>query len=100
MSLNAVHTMDIPEDLCNKLEGLHYEVYARKDLLATMVRQGLADSEAYVKYHKEYVKFYGEYEELKNQVTNEYVAPKYPNSTWNLDFKTHNLTITENGVDA
>ena len=45
----------IPEEVSNHMEGLMYEMNARKDLLAFMIVNGMNHSEDFKIYHQEYV---------------------------------------------
>ena len=83
------------QDLINFIEGLHYEVNSRKDLIAFMLNNNMrTDTDAYKKYNKEYMEFYIQYIEAKNQLEKMYVRTAVENPTdWNLDFETGKLTI-------
>lgn len=83
----------IPEEVSNHMEGLMYEMNARKDLLAFMIVNGMNHSEDFKIYHQEYVESMINYEKGKKELANNYVLDKYPNCTWALDFATHTINI-------
>lgn len=85
-------TITIPKDLSNYIESLQYECEARKDLCAFMINKGMADSEAFNRYHKEYMEFFAQLETAKNEMANEYI-PK--GKKWNLDFATSQVTFDD-----
>lgn len=84
----------IPEKMSDYIEGLMYEVNARKNLVAFCIERGMdLEGEVFQRYHKEYVDFTAEYEMAKKEMADTYVVPEYPNCNWQLDFATHTLTI-------
>ena len=94
--MNKINTVQVivSEDMSNYIEGLMYEVNARKDLVAFCIERGMSlDGEIFQRYHKEYVDFSAQYEMAKKELEKTYVQAEYPNSKWRLDFPTHTLTI-------
>ena len=87
--------IEIPESLSNYIEGLHYEVNARRDIIALLIRQG-DTGDAFQKYHKEYLEYYAKLETAKDTMANEYVKPKYPNCDWRLDFSANTVYVQPN----
>ena len=84
----------IPEKMSDYIEGLMYEVNARKNLVAFCIERGMdLEGEVFQRYHKEYVDFTAEYEMAKKEMEREYVSSKYPGSKWRLDFATQTLHI-------
>lgn len=84
----------IPEKMSDYIEGLMYEVNARKNLVAFCIERGMdLEGEVFQRYHKEYVDFTAEYEMAKKEMEREYIVSKYPNCTWRLDFGTHTVTV-------
>lgn len=84
----------IPQDVSNYIEGLMYEVNARKDLVAFCIDRGISiDSDVFQRYHKEYVDFSAQYEMAKKEMESTYIMPKHPNCKWNLDFSTHTVVV-------
>ena len=89
--------IEIPQKMSDYIEGLMYEVNARKDLLTFMVRQDDILEERFKQYHEEYLKFFAKYEMAKDELTETYIRPKYKNTediSWNLNFRTHTLEVT------
>lgn len=84
----------IPEKMSDYIEGLMYEVNARKNLVAFCIERGMdLEGEVFQRYHKEYVDFTAQYELAKKEMEREYVSPKYPGAKWRLDFATQTLHI-------
>ena len=84
----------IPEDMSNYIEGLMYEVNARKDLVAFCIERGVdINNDIFQRYHKEYIDFSAQYEIAKKEMENTYIKPKYPNCKWNLDFSINTVLV-------
>lgn len=89
----------ISKDLSEYIERLQFEKMARENLCAFLIRQDLLNTESFEKYHQEYIELTTEYELAKNELENTYIKPMVPegkNYTWELDFKTYEVTIHEN----
>ena len=88
--------VDIPENLCNYIEGLMYETNARKDVITFMLSQDNINEERFKQYHDEYLTFYAKYETAKSEITNNFIIPKYGDTKliWNLNFSTNQLEVT------
>ena len=89
-------TKQVTQEWVNKIEALQYEVNARKALLLHMVESGMSfESEGYQRYHGEYLDFYKQYEAAKEEFAAEYIYPATGNKrvTWNLDFRTGEVTF-------
>lgn len=86
--------IEIPEEMVNYLQRLAYETDARSNLCAFMTRQGIKN-EAFNDYHREYIEFYTKYELAKKQMEDDYIKPAIEsnNFTWNLDFKTGQVSV-------
>ena len=93
MSNNTKITITIPESLSNYIEGLQYEVNARRDIIALLIRQGEDGSDSFKRYHKEYLEYYAKLETAKDTMANEYVKPSYPECDWRLDFGTGTILV-------
>lgn len=93
MSKKTIH-LTIPEDIVDQTESYMYETNARQALLAYCMEHGIdTDNPIFKRYHDEYVEFHCQYEMMKTKITMGFVAPKYPNAKWNLDFDTCTLTV-------
>ena len=79
------------------LEKLHYEVNARKSLLSYIMTMMPKDNSYFKQYHEEYLELYKQYEKLKLKISQKYVIPVFMDKavTWELDFDTCELIITE-----
>ena len=86
--------VEIPVELCEYIEALQYECNARQNLVAWLLDRGVKGTPQYDAYHKDYVEKYTEYSLAQQELTEKYIKPKYPNSTWRLDFATHIATVT------
>lgn len=87
----------ITEEESVALEKLHYEINARKSLLAYIIATMQKDNLYFKQYHEEYLTLYKQYEQLKSDISQKYIIPSFADKavTWELDFNTHELTITE-----
>jgi hypothetical protein len=89
----------ISKDLSEYIERLQFEKMARENLCTFLIRQDLLNTESFQKYHQEYIELTAEYELAKNELENTYVKPMIQGDktyTWELDFKTYEVTIHEN----
>lgn len=79
------------------LEKLHYEINARKSLLAYIMTTMPKDNSYFAQYHEEYLELYKQYEKLKSSISQKYVIPVFMNKavSWELNFDTCELIITE-----
>jgi metal-responsive CopG/Arc/MetJ family transcriptional regulator len=94
--MKEVRTIEIPESVSDYIESLQYECNARSDLISFMVRNGLQDEEGFKKYHAEFVDFHAQLELAKQNMEDTYLRPECSGSfMWNLDFKTHEVTVVE-----
>lgn len=81
----------VDEALSTKIEALQYEVESRKEIIAQMVGGSLVvKNDQFNRYHDEYKQFFIEYNRAKQELIDAYNLQNY---TWNLDFKTRQLTI-------
>lgn len=78
--------VSIPSDVCNSLEGLMYEVNARKDTIAFMAERGMIGTEQFEAYHREYLDYYRKYERAKENFSKTYIAANHPNCKWTVNF--------------
>lgn len=83
--------------LIDYVESMQYEVESHKELITyAMSKEGLSDSKAFKQYMDDYKDFFIKYNMAKNKVEETYVRTVCPNPvSWNLDFRTGELTITE-----
>lgn len=93
-TVKGVFEVEIPAELCAYLEALQHEVNARQNLVGFMLDRNMKGTPQYEAYHSDYVEKYTEYSFAQQEVTEKYIQPKYPNSSWNLDFSTHIATVT------
>lgn len=79
------------------LEKLHYEINARKSLLAYIMTTMPKDNSYFTQYHEEYLELYKQYEKLKSSISQKYVIPVFMDKaiSWELNFDTCELIITE-----
>ena len=83
--------MKIPSEFCDYIESLMYEVNARRDLCAFMISHGMGESEAFEKYHQEYLRFNAQYMMAKNMVSQMYSEGK----PWRIDFEKGELIFLD-----
>ena len=94
MNKKEIIEVVIPKEMSNYIEGLMYEVNARKNLVAFCIERNIdTNSEIFQRYHKEYVDFTAQYELAKKEMEKEYIVNKYPNCNWKLDFATHTVSV-------
>lgn len=94
-----IHEITIDQNTVNLLEALHYEVSSRKEVIHFMLTKpdpGF-NKELFDHYNKEYAEFYAQYDMAKTELQKTYIPEelKSKNITWNLDFNSCTLTITE-----
>lgn len=79
------------------LEKLHYELNARRGLLSYIMITMPEDNSYFQKYHNDYLELHKHYEELKTEISQKYVIPAFTGKTvtWELDFDSCELTVTE-----
>lgn len=83
----------IPEDFCNLIESLQYEVDSRKDLLNFMVNSGIdVENDSFKKYHKQYMEYFVKYNTAKSELQQEYIDTRGSFNRWNLNFATGEVT--------
>jgi hypothetical protein len=84
----------IDENICSKIEVLHYEVESRKEIITALLKVGtIAESELFKNYNNEYKKYFIEYNKAKQEMLEEYKIPN--NCVWKLDFSTKELFYEE-----
>lgn len=103
---NNVKTYTVNEETANYIQGLQYERDARRDLLAFMLAGNMdTGTEAFRRYHTEYMDFYQQY----NLATMDFeriqlpkIAPELAGRafTWNLDFSSREVTVTMDAGDS
>lgn len=88
------------QKLIDYMEGLSYEVAARRDVITFMLANKMdTDSAQFRAYHKEYMEFFVQLENAKAQLEKDYVRPNIQGKAeWNLDYETRLLTISEAGA--
>lgn len=85
----------VTQDWVNRIEALQYEVSARQGILAYMIENGHnMDSDNYKRYNAEYLDFFKQLEEAKEEFAEQYVYPETNGKrvAWNFDFK--NLEVS------
>lgn len=81
----------IDEQLCEKLEMLHYEVNSRKEIITSFLNMSSnISSELFQAYQDKYKEYFTAYNKAKQEMTKKYEVPAGEN--WNLDFNTRELT--------
>lgn len=89
-------TVKVTQDWVNRIEALQYEVSARQNILAFMIENGHnMDADNYKRYNGEYLDFFKQLEEAKEEFATEYVYPQTNGKrvAWNLDFKELEVTF-------
>ena len=93
MSKSKMVTLDVPKELSNYVESLAYEVKSRADIISFMISHGMASTGDFKAYHDEYTQFYMSYEMAKNEISEKYVKPRFPNCTWRLEFSESRIYV-------
>ncbi len=95
------------QEIINLIQSLQYEVESRKNIIKDLMNSDNGfmnyNEKTFNKYHKEYVEFFVQYETAKEELQKMYVkeyVDKYSSVSWNLDFGTHELTITYDDCDC
>lgn len=84
-------TEKVSKDICEHLQRLDYTVVALKSLYFGALQEGL-DKEKIKKIFEEYINALAEVDRAREKMWNEF-KEKYPNSKWNLDYSSGELTI-------
>lgn len=92
-----VKRISVDVEVVNMLQKVHYEIIARKELIATMVKAGTNDCKGFKEYEQAYAELLGEYEKMKRSVTESYIPEEYASEHyfWNMDFDNYELVILE-----
>lgn len=87
----------VPETLRNELQKREMEYNARREIIIYILQNNLQiPQERFEAYEKEYDQKFQAFEQLKDQITKEYVQPIVQNPDfWNLNYETCELTIQE-----
>ena len=95
---NILATIEVPTNLVNYLESLHYETNCRSSLLAFMISKDMGNNPSFKEYNDEYREFFMKYEIAKQQLYNDYVKADWDGQdvNWELNFFDKKIYITEN----
>lgn len=95
--MKEVKRIKIDENLSNELQTIHYEINARKSVIAYMVEAKINNSEGFKQYHKDFNALNVEYEKLKSIVAQKYLPDEYKekNFIWQMDFDACEFVILE-----
>ena len=88
-------TVEVPEDVKNKVQRADIEQSAHKEIIATILERDLAVSaERMASYQKEYENKFFAFEQAKSEIEREYVRKATKNPlNWSLDYHTNIITI-------
>lgn len=88
--------IDVPKDMSNYLESLMYETNARQDVISYMIDHGMNSSEAFERYHAEYVEYYVKYNTAKHELESRYITSlNLGKVSWVMNFHTNQLEVKE-----
>ena len=93
--MSKVQVIKIPEDICNKIQMLQYELDAHKELLAHMINAGVdVNTDAFKEYNKQYEDIFTEYNRVKQELQTTRLEPNVDSKLlkWNLNFITTEVT--------
>jgi len=88
--------ISINAETVNYIEGIHYELSARKDIIAFMLSNDMkTDTEAFQQYQKELSEFYAKFNLAKKELESMYIPPEWKGHevNWTLDYVTGVMTI-------
>lgn len=88
-------TVEVPEDVKNKVQRADIEQSAHKEIIATILERDLAiPAERMNSYQKEYENKFFAFEQAKSEIEREYVRKAVKNPlNWSLDYNTNIITI-------
>lgn len=92
-------SFEVEREMSNYLESLHYETEARKEIVTFMLNNNMdIKSEAFERYHSEYVELSVEYKTAKKELEKSYISDELREDlggvvTWNLDFESGILSL-------
>lgn len=90
-------TIEIPVELSNYLESLHYEANCRSALLTYLIKQDVANNDSFKAYNDEYREYFMKYEIAKQELYDTYIKAEWDGKPveWELKFPEHLIYITE-----
>lgn len=98
--------IEVNRSLVDYIEGLQYEVNARRDIITFMLSNNMdTSSDAFGRYHLEYQEFAIQYQEAKKQLEGTFITDELKKELgcvrlgWNLDFESGKLTVRGNAVE-
>lgn len=83
-----VHTIIIPEELRNYLQGLAYDIVMRQELLLYMLNNNMNNKKMFDKIQTEYTDLFVQFELSKIEISELYVPQNAKNVKWSLNFRT------------
>lgn len=98
-----IKTIVVPEEISNYLERLSREVEGTKDIISFMIENNKnINTDAFKSYKKEFNEVYAEFDLAKQDVQVKFVPfelreDEKEYTSWNLNYATHELTITYTG---
>ena len=89
-------TIEIPEDVKNKVQRADIECSARRSIITAILEQDLTiPTERFNAYQKEYEDKFFAFESAKTEVEKEYVRTAVSSpASWVLDYNTNIITVT------
>ena len=88
-----IKEIKISEELAKKVQKAHVEEEGLLNLITFMKRSDVED-DIISEYYNKYIEAYRVFSEAKQEVTK--IVGEYDNASWNLDYNTGIVTITEN----
>ncbi|MCM1531965.1 MAG: hypothetical protein NC114_06795 [Ruminococcus flavefaciens] len=90
-------TIKIETELCTRIEALHLETEARRQVVVGCIDSGMdQNSENFKKYHQTYMEFFTLYQHAKRELEETYIHPVTGSNSgarWNLQYSTAEVTI-------
>lgn len=95
--MREVKKVAVDANDAGQLEVLHYEVFARKEMVAYMIKTGMNESEGFKTYEKNLTEMIRQYEKQKEDITRKYVPEEYMSEQymWNINFDNRELIVME-----
>lgn len=85
----------VSESDANRLEAIHYEMQARRQVLALCIDQGIdPQNETFRRYQEEYISFLAQWEKAKAELERDYLESIPGLRRWSLDWNKRIVTVT------
>jgi lantibiotic modifying enzyme len=98
MKRKIINLSEVCPQVMEELERLHYEVVTKERIIALAITSNTSavSSKTIENYYKDYMKVFKEYENIKLNLYNDYIAAENPDGeyiSWEADFTTQSVIL-------